>query len=372
MAGGVNSTITKTYTGLIDTLNSSLEAFDKGYFAETFKYTDNALVRTFFEEAKEDTSGGTRCEWEVRLRESGTAQWIQPYGVTGNVQQTFTGKANAPWRAFEEKLHHSTLEDNFNRGPNRLVDIQMVRMSAAMESLYNLLEEALAGSLPTQADVDQILGLQYWLSPCGTNNSGTYLSATDAIGGFNGQVFRSLDNSTSTTIGGIDASDVSNTRWRSYCATHSGEMTPELVACIRRALTRTNFKTIKGADGKTLRQSGKQVLLMGHTFADQYEDIVNNGPDFLNGDAAGKTDIKIRKTEIVRVPALDTYSHLPVFGVNTRWLYGRTLAGNWMTKIPYTNDRDSLHTYTAGIIGQCQLVCDNRRQAGFQIHGVLP
>ena len=29
-----------------------------------------------FFEARRDNSGGTRLEWEVRLRKSGTAQWI--------------------------------------------------------------------------------------------------------------------------------------------------------------------------------------------------------------------------------------------------------------------------------------------------------
>lgn len=371
MAGGINSVITKTYAGHLDLLNSTLEHFDKGYISNTFKYTDNALSRLFFSEAVEDTSGGNRCEWEVRLRASGTAQWTAPYATTPNVVQNVTAKAYAPWRAFEEKIHKSDLEGNMNGGPERLVDIMIPKMDAAMEAIQNLIEEAAAGSLPTQSDTDQILGLGYWLSPCGTNNSGTYASATDSVGGFNGQVFRSEDNSTSTTIGGIDASDVANSRWRSWCATHSGVMDSNTVQQVVRALTRTDFKTVPGTEGKSVRRSGKQVLLMGHTFADQYEAIINSGPDWLNGDAAGKTNAKIRSIEIVRCPVLDNYSHLPIFGVNTKHIYGRTLAGYWMKKYPFINDRNSMSTFTAAILGQGQIICDNRRHAGFQIHGVL-
>lgn len=371
MAGGLNSTITKTYAGHLDLLNSTLEHFDKGYFSNTQKYTDNALVRTFFDEAVEDTSGGNRLEWEVRVRASGTAQWTAPYATTANVVQNFTVKAYAPWRAFEEKIQKDDLESNMNRGPEQLVDMMIPKMDAATEGINNMLEEALSGSLPTLTDTDQVYGVQYYLGPCGSVTSSAYVTATDTVGGFNGQCFRSDDGGASYTIAGIDASDVANSRWRSYCATHSGVMDATLVQQIVRALTRTDFKTMPGIQGKSSRRSGKQVLLMGHTFADQYEAIVNSGPDWLNGDAAGKTGIKIRTVPVVRVPVFDSYSHLPVFGVNTKHIYGRTLAGYWMKKYPFMSDRESMHTFTSAILGQCQLQCDNRRQAGFQIHGVI-
>jgi hypothetical protein len=245
------------------------------------------------------------------------------------------------------------------------------KMDGALEGIYNLLEEALAGSLPTQADTDQILGIGAWLSPCGTTTSSLYVTATDTTGGFNGIVLRSEDGGSSNTVAGIDSSDVANSRWRNFCATHGGTMNSTLVQQIVRALTRTDFKTLPEQEGKSLRRTGKTALLMGHTFADQYEAIVNSGPDWLNGDAAGKTNIKIRSVPVVRVPVFDNYSHLPVFGVNTKHLYGRTLAGYWMKKYPFQSDRDSMHTFTSAILGQCQLVCDNRRNAGFQIHGVL-
>lgn len=371
MAGGINSVITKSYAGHLDLLNSTLEHFDKGYISNTTKYTDNALTRLFFEEAVEDTSGGNRCEWEVRLRASGTAQWVAPYGTTANTVQNFTAKAFAPWRAFEEKIHKSDLEGNMNRGPEALLDMMIPKMDGALEGIYNMLEDALAGSPPSSADTDQIYGLGSWLSPCGTVSSSAYVTATDTTGGFNGQMIRYDNGDASYTVAGIDASDVANSRWRTYCATHGGTMNATLVQQIVRALTRTDFKTIPGTEGKSMRRTGKQVLLMGHTFADQYEAIVNSGPDWLNGDAAGKTNVKIRSVPVVRVQALENYSHNPIFGVNTKYLYGRTLAGYWMKKYPFQSDRDSMHTFTSAILGQCQLICDNRRNAGFQIHGVI-
>lgn len=371
MAGGINSTITKTASGHVDLINATWEKFDKGFFADTTKYTDNALVRLFFEEAVEDASGGNRLEWVVRLRASDTAQWIAPYGTSGNVQQTYTAKANAPWRALEEKLHYSLLEENMNRGPEAVVDMMTVKANAGMEAVHNLVEEALVDTLPTQTDENQIYGLGYWFSPCGTNNSGTYASATDATGGFNGLVFRSADGSSSTTIAGIDANDVANSRWRNWCGTHGGEMNMTLVQQIVRALTRTDFKTLPDVKDTSPRRTGRQVLLMGHTFADQYETIINSGPDWLRGDAAGQTEAKIRKVGIIRVPALDSLSTLDVYGINTRYIYGCTLAGAWMRKLPFINDRDSMHTYTAAMIGQAQLKCENRRRAGFRLHAVI-
>lgn len=384
MAGGINSVITKSYAGHVDLLNSTLEAFDKGYFAETFAYTDYPLVKLFFEEAREDNSGGNRLEWEVRLRKSGTAQWIAPYATTANTVQSVTAKAFAPWRSFQEKIHYDMLEKNMNHGKEQLVDIMMPKMSAAVESIQELLESAIAGSLGSITDTDPIYGLQYWLGPVGTVSSSNYVTATDTTGGFNGQLFRSSDGGASYTIGGLDASDVANSRWRSYCATHNGTFSSTTVEQIKRALTRTDFKTMDGAKGQTKREnSGRRAILMSHDFCDAYETILNSGPDWLNGDAAGKTDAKIRKIEVMRVPIFGDYSHQPIIGVNTKKIYGRVLmqtegtgdngmpVKNWMGKIPFTRDTEMMTTLTAAVIGQLQIQCDDRRGAGFNISGVI-
>lgn len=371
MAGGINSTVTKTRSGHLDLLNSTLEYVSRDSIAETQRYPKYTLTRAFFEDAKEDTSGGTHVEFEVRMRASGTAQWTAPYATSANVIQNLTVKGQVPWRAWEEKIHYSLLEKNMNMGRERLLDMQIPKMNGALEGIWNLIEEALCGSLPTINDAESLLGLGYWLSPCGTVSSGNYVTASDFAGGFNGQAFRADDGTASYTIGGIDASDVANYNWRTWCATHQGVMDSTLIQTIVRAAVDTDFETVPGIQGGTERSGGQMFLVMGHTMATQYESIINSGSDPLGGDAAGKMNGKIRGIPVKRAKSLDRYSSLDVYGVNTRHIYGRVLAGFWMEKLPYINDRDSMHTYTAAILGQGQLLCDNRRNAGFRIHAPI-
>lgn len=383
MAGGLNPGITKTYTGHVDLMNSTLEAFDKGFFSETLGRTSYEGAQMFFEEAREDNSGGTRLEWEVRLRKSGTAQWIAPYAVTGNTQQNLTAKANAPWRAFQEKVHYDILEKNMNMGKEQLVDVMLPKYSGAIEAIIELIDNAVFGAMSSITDEDPIYGLQYWFSPPGTVSNGSYATATDYTGGFNGQTWRAADGTASNTIGGIDASDVANSRWRTWTASHGGLMNATLVETIKRGLTRTKFKSLKGADGKSKREGhGRRVLFMSHNMADGYETIINSGPDWLNGDAAGKTEAKLRKVDIIRADALGDYSYDPIFAVDTGKIYGRVLTQresdengmpvrSWMAKIPYTRDRSAMTTLTAAAVAQLQIQCDDRRGAGFGVYGVI-
>jgi hypothetical protein len=371
MAGGVSLGITKTYTGVADLLNSTRERMPDNAFTETAALQAYEAASAFFDGAQEKASSGTRYEARVRVRSSNTFAWTQMYATTGNTQQDVMVVAAAPWRHFEAKTHYDEREILMNSDPDRIIDLMIERESAAMEDIYNNIERASVNAPPSSGDGDVLYGLGYWLSPCGTVSSSKYVTATDTVGGFNGQAVRFADGSASYTVGNIDASNAGNSRWRNWCATHNGTMTPDTVDQIRTALTRTKFKLPPKLEGKSIKKSGGLKLFMSMAFADQYERLVNNGPDDLNGDAAGQTNIKLRGIPILRVPALDELSYLPIYGVDTRHIFGITLKNQWMKSMPAINDRDSVQVYTKPIVGSGQMFCDDRRGGGFVIHGVI-
>ena len=122
-------------------------------------------------------------------------------------------------------------------------------------------------------------------------------------------------------------------------------MNATLVETIKRGLTRTKFKSLKGADGKGKQEGqGRRVLFATLQHGRRLRTIINSGPDWLNGDAAGKTRPSSARWTSSRADALGDYSYDPIFAVDTGKIYGRVLTQreatngmpvrSWMARSP--------------------------------------
>lgn len=350
------------YTDIGDLINSTLAKMPKGKFAETMRETEVVLTKVLLTGAK--SINGTTLDTRIRLRPKGTARFTNLYEVTPNVQVDLMGVASTPWGHVEEKMEFDEREGWMNMGAERIVELMEERRSGCYESLYFLVEDALVATPQNANDHKALRGLPYWFPQLGDG-------VEDPVGGFNATTIRFADGSTSTTCAGIDASDPQNLRWRPWAATHNGRMDHFLVEQIRRAMTRTNFMILAELKGQGVESGGRSRLCMGHEFADQYENMVNLGPDDRGDDVIPITGGKLRGVPVTRVPVMESLSYQPVWGFKTNKVYGRLLNGMWMRQGKAINDRNSTQVFTVPITGSCLVHCEDRRGGGFCIHAPM-
>jgi hypothetical protein len=336
----------------------------KKKFSETAALTAYALMKLFFGEAREKFGGGKSFQALVRVRAKGTFRWVGLYESTPNNQEDLMVQLDTPWCHWEEKFHVDTKEEQLNGGEEQVVELLDVRRSGVYESIANGIENVLPTSAPSATDTRQLRGIFYYLRPLEAGS-------VDPVGGFNGKTIRFANGDTSTTMSGQDAALAANERLRSFVGTYSGEVTPITARLIRRAMKRTNFEALPELTGKSLRQGGRRVVLMGHGRSDELEDLAQNGPDDIKGDimsVGAEGGLKIRGIKVILAPAFDGISMNPIAGVWTKHLYGATLADEWMRERKPVNDRGAPDVLTTKVGGTGMLTCDNPREAGWLIH----
>lgn len=359
MPGGVS------IDNLGDLLNTTLPFFPKSKFTETQKYTDYPLTRMLFAEGKQTVQAGKWHETRVRYRSKSTAEMTRLYGTMSRQIVDTMLTLTTPWRYYQDSTDYDEREVDIN-GPGAtqtIVDLMQTRESATEEGIANLLEEQACQAPSTSSDDGDLYGVLYWARPLAT-------STTDTTGGFNGQTPLFRDGTQTGNTAGQDASTAANARLRNWAATHSGEMTPETLKTIRRAMTGTGFKTLDGLTGKTAKSGGERAILMDHAYADQFEDMVNKGPDDLGGKLIRFTDPSIRSVKIVRTPVFASVSYAPIVGIYTKHLYGIVLKDNWMKRSKAINSREQPFVWTVPIQGVCNIVCDNMREGVWIVHAV--
>jgi len=263
----------------------------------------------------------------------------------------------AEWFHHEGKIMYDVRELAMNASDEeRVIEWIKTQQDAEMEEICNYWE--LNGFLaPTSAgDTRFPLGMKYWIRGLGSG-------VTDIRGGFNGTTAVFRNGSTSSVVGNIDAAIPANERWRNWAFTHGGSLNMQTLRSMTTAMKRTRFAPPPGMKGST-NTSGKSKLRVywNQQFSEDYEEIVNRGPDDRNGNASPFSgDLMYRDVQTVATPALDSEADAPILGVNHNHLYVITLQNMWMQKDKPINDVDQRHVFTQGIDSSGQIVCDNPR-----------
>lgn len=364
---------------ITDLVSNTRPKHPKNKYTQTQGLTDYPLMRMFFKENKELIDGGAgysvpagsttalnaSYETSVRLRDSAAFEWIRPYSVSANVLTQLMGLASAPMAFFREHFLFDKLEKAMNSGEGKMVDTLDSRRDGCAASIHSNLEAAIARSTqPVSGPSSDFRGLFGILSTTSLNAS------SDTTGDFNGSQIVNSDGTTTSTILGIDASNVDNQRWRNWCANYSGTLNLPALDTARRGMTRTNFMALDEFKGQGIRSTeGKRVILMGHANADEYEKLTNAGPDWkisgATGDINRATQYTFRGVDIVRTPVFDQISFAPIVGVWTKHVYGLNIGGIWMDEQDPQTHMQSSTTYRVDLVSSAMLFCDDRRAGGW-------
>ena len=353
-----------------DWVDHTLDHYVSG-FQNTQKYQDYPGIRTLlFGSNKKTTPGGKTWKSFLRLRPKNSVRWVGYFDVGGLVSDNYGTVLETMARHFEQHLTWDTKLLKHNSGEEQLVNTMRVDADAAMEGIWNDVEERLFSAGPSETALDGIRGLEYWGRPLGSG-------VVDQVGGFNGQTIVFSDGTTSTVIAvatdgsnGNDASLAANANLRNWVATHTGDMDNTTVEIVARAKNRTNFKTIPDLAGES--QGGIKSLVMSQDFCEKYARLNQGAPDDWNGDAAGKsadvTANRLAGFKLNQSPVLDTKSTMDIYGLNSSSIYGFVMGGEWMTPTAARQRDGSPSVWYKHITGSCGIHCENPRTGIFRIH----
>lgn len=355
MAGGVT-------TGMLrDLLATGLAKLPMGEFEVALQYQTYPIVDQWFRRVKRRVASGHSISMRVQLTTNGSARHVGLYEVTGNAQVDTMSEISAHWVHAEAKMHWERHELDMNRAPSRLIDLIKERRVAAMMDLADEIEEKAWLTPPTSTSQKFPLGVPYWINFL---NSGT----TDYNGQFAGYTAVFGDGSTTTSVGGIDGSQATFSKWRNWAANHTG-MGMQLIDTLRRAIRRVNFTPPMSVRQLYNGPSSQLRLYSNQDMADEYERMVNAGPDDRNGDLNPFGGLlTFKRIPWIAVAALDAINYNPIYGLNHGHFFPYVLRDWWLKEDEPIRDRAQRHVFTVGIDCSYQFFCNNKRAGGFVIH----
>jgi len=351
-------------SSILDLVKSTLVEEPRMKFAETMAQTDYPLIRIFFEEAREKISSGRGLQWNMRLRTNGSFKFVRMYQITPNNYVNVMGKASMEWTMQEMKLFFDERQEEFNSGqPEQLYDHIESQESAMYEDGVSGIDAALAQAPNFLGDDLSYAGIPYWLPPAATGTAAP-------TGGFTGTTAYFRDGTSTSLIGGLDASDPLNERHKSYIHTWGGRVDSSFYEALRRCMTRTDFKMLDQLKGKTRRSGGQRYLLAGHDLSDQIEKYANAHDPQGQDPMRMKLDaITIRGVKPIRVPTFDALWPTSVIGCWTKHLYACVHKNRWMKRRTYPHGENP-NLIISQVDCTSQMICDDRQKAGFHLHVV--
>ncbi len=314
-------------TSYRDLINSTFPKVRKP-FSETLRDSHQALTRlTYGGDTLPFT--GTSFEIPVRIAAGGGGVFVNLYQGTPAVlldgliryqvtPQFYVNKNTV----FDEK------EQGLNSGQEAVVPLMEMKESMTQEAIANDMEDIL-GNVPSSAsDTKRFLGPLVWFPA-------TKVGTTDYVGGHNGDTLTRQDTSTTTTIGSVDRSTAQNLRVRSWQGNYQ-TVDNTLLKTIRRAAYDCNFGVIQGLNGEAPTMSNVRILCP-KSVAQDLEDMVNRGPDDLNGELIQFKMPRIRGMPIEPVSVYDRLTILPIQGLNLSKWKGLVVKSKWMAKAKAIN-----------------------------------
>ena len=347
-----------TIDQLGDLLKTGLEKLPSGEFEVALKYQTYPICDQWFRRDRRRVRSGHAISLRIQLKSNGSARHVLLYEPTPNNQVDTMAEIREDWAHAEAKMHYEVHEIDMNRSPAKLVDLMKERRIAAYMDLADELEDRAWDTPPTQSDSRYPKGVPYWINYVAKNS-------VDYVGGFNGHQVLYGDATTANVVGGINGSLAENERWANYCANITG-MNMSTIDTLRRAIRRVNFRPPMSVTDLYRGPASRLRLYSGLDYADEYERLVNAGPDDRNGDLNPFGGIlTFKRIPWIAVPVLDSNAYNPIYGLNHQHFFPYVLRDWWMKEGSPISDRSQRHVFTVGIDCSYQFFCLNKRAGGF-------
>lgn len=355
-----------TTDALADLMIGTLPKFDK-QVAQTQKRTEYRHEMFFSGSARKQISGESNAFY-IRVREGQSTRFVDLFEGSPLVTDDVTVRVDTKLRHIDTASGFDLKEDEMNQGESQIIDHLRERRLEKWAQHCDRIEEELVLPPLNATSSKSLWGIPAWIRTLNLNE-------VDAVGGFNGRTTYFRDGTSTTRYGfgsaAPDAALPSNDRLKNFAGTHSGTVDKNLIRLIRRAVTRTGFKTMAGLTGDTTTAQGDRFVLMcGHALADGFEDMASDAADDPAGDLGMEKAPRVRGNRIERWPALDDIAYMPIYGlrVGMQGVRGIVLGNRFKRWSKPMADPAAPDTVRETLQSSINIGVSNPRQAGFVLH----
>jgi hypothetical protein len=302
----------------------------------------------------------------VAFDESGNFAFVRPFETDSTVITDRQEQINVPWALFQTSYAWNKQELMRNRNKEAYINLVKSRKVDAMKGLVNGIERAFWNGRTSATDLRRPMGITEVL-PFATTGTTT--------GGFVAQTIRYSGGTTGTTFCGIDAS--TEAKWRSYVQVYSALDNAFLeqftLACLETCFFVPNIVPKPGNDKvgpvRAVYSSGANLAKLMRLVNAKDDNYVGNDvlgrQTFMNPQGI----ITINGMPIMYAPAMgSTYGEF--YAVDWSKLQPVVQASNWLVETDPKEKPDDHKTYVVYNDGAMNILCINRRTAGFCMHTV--
>lgn len=297
---------------------------------------------------KVEYDGGVGFQQTLMLKNVDTAQFRGLFDEDKVQIENLLQQMSVNWVNISNSWGWDKGEVSRNKGKYLVNNIINPRRANCMLGLFNKMEDAFLGAVPSVTETKAPYGLKYWI-----------VKDTTGVPGFLGAA-----PSGYTTVGGINPTTYP--RFKNWTDQYTNVSVDDLVAKMRKAAYKTNFKSPKflSSDLKTPSQSNKLIM----TTYDVYDNLVRltqQQNDNLGGDLDKfNGGVYFNKLEILPVPKLDelaTTDGHDVYMINFDTFFPVVLSSEFMNESDPIRVANKHSVWSQFIDLSFNWVCTDRR-----------
>jgi len=254
-------------------------------------------------------AAGNGIEDYVMVKDSGSAKNVGLYQKDDVNTVDVMKKISLDWRHTTTNYSWDRRELAMNGGEARIYDLMKVRRAAGMLSLANIMENDFWSKPTNTQDVLPIMGVEYWV-------------VKNAAIGFNG-------GSPAGFTGGC--AGLIHDNWKNYTGTYSNYTKEDLIAKLRTAKRKTNFKSPIDLEDYRKGNGQQYRIYVNEATINQLELLAEKQNENLGSDLT-KMDgtVTIGKAPLVYVPKLDADTSSPIYMLDWSYVFPYFLKGEYL------------------------------------------
>jgi hypothetical protein len=298
-----------------------------------FKFTDltsdlrrHVALSWMLKKDKVIFDGSYSYVWDIMVDNNDSARAVGYFSTDVVNDNDVMVQAEIPFRNYTWNYGLDLMMISDNMGPERIVDLVLVKRKAAAISLVELIETRVWRS-PAADDNTHLYGIPYWVVK---NNTV----------GFNGGA-----PTGHTLVAGLNPSTAAGGRWKNYTGQYTAVTEDDLIDKWAEAAEMTNFKS--PVDDMPTFSTGEDYVYYVNwdTYAQLKKFLRTQNQDLGNDLDSMNNSVMFHKTKVICCAKLDEDTTNPVYGIDRGEMKFIGKKGWWMkeTNIPIAPNQ---HTVT--------------------------
>ena len=365
---------------LVDLIKTTQNELGRARFTEiATDIQDHCALRELLNESRVNFTGGPNIQWNLMTDQSGSARDTGLYEVDQMNVADVMATAQIPYRHMTANYSIERREIAINRAPAQIVDLVRIRRNDAMISLAEHIEKRFWGVPTGPSDDKKIYGVGYWISDTETSTSG-FLGGTPTgfsdVAGINPtavprwQNWQGVYSDSVATLAAPTYEDSSTTPGQRTGGNPDSTGFSDMVAELREAYTKCNFKPIPGAQVADYNKGNRYGLYTNYKVISYLEEVLSRRNDNLGMDL-GATDGKVvfRGIPMTYCPYLDSNVTLtggaaafPIYGINWGVFESCFLEGEYMRETGPDTAPNQHTVMTTHVDLSMNIRCTDRRR----------